>query len=428
MLPGVYSAKSAAAFSRLYGLAYARVGPDLTIQQASPAFLALVDQPTALIGQPLSAVLWEFVGADEALRPVLAGVTGGLSGPAIRPIAVRCIYQVHAAMRAGAAHARKIDTCVLCETPRERRRKYTSTAAIRFGRGRSCSNLWSRRRCRGRFSFRRGCRLRLRCARRGLRSSARILAFLGTVTVGIPLLYKYGLRDYRGGGRSSARETAMRVAAGAIARKYLRTRLGVEICGYLRQLGPLVLDVVDLATVDDNPFFSFLDAQYVNDGKVIRLNLPPLTEERRRDLAKVVHSRLEESRGAVRNVRRATHDDMREFEKEKLISEDELKRGEQDLQKLTDKHVHAVDQQLAVAVAVEAGDQPQQRALARSRGAEQREEFARLDVEVDVLQHLGGAVGQPHVAALHADFLHALASLVAGWKRLCVRSTTTCDR
>lgn len=66
---------------------------------------------------------------------------------------------------------------------------------------------------------------------------------------------KYGIRDYRGGGRSSARETAMRVAGGAIARKYLQLRLGVEIRGYLRQLGPLVLDVVDLATVDDNPFF-----------------------------------------------------------------------------------------------------------------------------------------------------------------------------
>src|SRR5690606_30374882 len=55
-------------------------------------------------------------------------------------------------------------------------------------------------------------------------------------------LQKYGLRDYRGGGRSSARETVMRVAAGAIARKYLRERLGVRIGGYLAQLGPLQLE------------------------------------------------------------------------------------------------------------------------------------------------------------------------------------------
>jgi chorismate synthase len=66
---------------------------------------------------------------------------------------------------------------------------------------------------------------------------------------------KYGIRDYRGGGRSSARETTMRVAAGAIARKYLRGQLGLEIQGYLAQLGPLHLDAVDLGVVDDNPFF-----------------------------------------------------------------------------------------------------------------------------------------------------------------------------
>ena len=66
---------------------------------------------------------------------------------------------------------------------------------------------------------------------------------------------KYGIRDYRGGGRSSARETAMRVAAGAIARKYLQAKLGVEIRGYLAQLGPIELDAVDLGIVDDNPFF-----------------------------------------------------------------------------------------------------------------------------------------------------------------------------
>jgi chorismate synthase len=66
---------------------------------------------------------------------------------------------------------------------------------------------------------------------------------------------KYGLRDYRGGGRSSARETVMRVAAGAIARKYLRERLAVEIYGYLAQLGPMRLEVKSLAAVNDNPFF-----------------------------------------------------------------------------------------------------------------------------------------------------------------------------
>lgn len=67
---------------------------------------------------------------------------------------------------------------------------------------------------------------------------------------------KYGFRDYRGGGRSSARETVMRVAAGAIARKYLRERVGIKIQGYLAQLGPLKLDVKSLDAVYDNPFFS----------------------------------------------------------------------------------------------------------------------------------------------------------------------------
>jgi len=79
-----------------------------------------------------------------------------------------------------------------------------------------------------------------------------------------------------------------------------------------------------------------------NDGKVIHLNLPPLNEERRRDLVKHVHHRLEESRIAVRNIRRDAHNDMRDFEKEKLISEDDLERGEEDLQKLTDRFVEEI--------------------------------------------------------------------------------------
>jgi ribosome recycling factor len=80
-----------------------------------------------------------------------------------------------------------------------------------------------------------------------------------------------------------------------------------------------------------------------NDGKLIRLSIPPLNEERRRDLIKVVHHRLEDSRVAIRNVRRDTHNDLRDFEKEKLISEDDLKHGETELQKLTDKYIEQVE-------------------------------------------------------------------------------------
>ena len=66
---------------------------------------------------------------------------------------------------------------------------------------------------------------------------------------------KYGIRDYRGGGRASARETAMRVAAGAIAKKYLAQTCGIEIRGYLSQLGPIAIDTVDFDEVENNPFF-----------------------------------------------------------------------------------------------------------------------------------------------------------------------------
>lgn len=75
---------------------------------------------------------------------------------------------------------------------------------------------------------------------------------------------KYGIRDYRGGGRSSARETASRVAAGAIAKKYLKIRYGVSIHGYLSQLGPIKAGTIDLSVVEDNPFF-FPDASRIAD-------------------------------------------------------------------------------------------------------------------------------------------------------------------
>lgn len=77
-------------------------------------------------------------------------------------------------------------------------------------------------------------------------------------------LQKYGLRDYRGGGRASARETAMRVAAGAVAKKYLNNRYGIAIRGYMAQLGPIRADKFDWQSVEQNPFF-FPDADKVQE-------------------------------------------------------------------------------------------------------------------------------------------------------------------
>jgi ribosome recycling factor len=81
-----------------------------------------------------------------------------------------------------------------------------------------------------------------------------------------------------------------------------------------------------------------------SDGKVIRLNLPQLTEDRRKDLVKVVHARVEEAHVAVRNIRRDSIKDMRDFKDEKLIGEDDLKRGEEEMQKATDEVIKELDQ------------------------------------------------------------------------------------
>ncbi len=80
-----------------------------------------------------------------------------------------------------------------------------------------------------------------------------------------------------------------------------------------------------------------------NDGKLIRLVIPPLTEERRQDLVKVVSKRIEVAKVAVRNVRRDTLEDLREFEKEKMISEDDFFNGKDKLQELTDHYSSEVD-------------------------------------------------------------------------------------
>ena len=80
-----------------------------------------------------------------------------------------------------------------------------------------------------------------------------------------------------------------------------------------------------------------------NDGKNIRLNLPPLTEERRKELVRIVNHRVEEGRISVRNVRRDLIRDLREFEEEKMISEDERVRGEEELQKITDRYIEEIN-------------------------------------------------------------------------------------
>ena len=80
-----------------------------------------------------------------------------------------------------------------------------------------------------------------------------------------------------------------------------------------------------------------------NDGKIIRLNIPPLTEERRKELTRVVGQRVEEARIAVRNIRRGVQNDIRDFEREKLISEDELESGQKELQNITDQSVEKIN-------------------------------------------------------------------------------------
>ena len=80
------------------------------------------------------------------------------------------------------------------------------------------------------------------------------------------------------------------------------------------------------------------------DGDSIRLNMPPLTRERRQELVKFLHKRMEEARVAIRNIRRHSNDEIKEYEKEKLISEDEAEYGNDEIQKLTDKYISQVEE------------------------------------------------------------------------------------
>ena len=103
-------------------------------------------------------------------------------------------------------------------------------------------------------------------------------------------------------------------------------------------------DPTTVKTIEKAILSSDLGLTPSNDGKSIRLNLPPLTEERRLDLVKHMNGRLEEARISIRNIRRDALQEMRDFEKEKLISEDDLERGEKDLQEVTDRFIENIRQ------------------------------------------------------------------------------------
>lgn len=115
--------------------------------------------------------------------------------------------------------------------------------------------------------------------------------------------HKYGVRDYRGGGRSSARETAMRVAAGAVAKKYLAQEHGIQVRAYLAQMGEVTIDTVDWAQVEQNPFFcpdvnklEELDAlirQLKKDGDSIGAKLTVVAENLPVGLGEPVFDRLD---------------------------------------------------------------------------------------------------------------------------------------
>ncbi|MGB5934017.1 MAG: ribosome recycling factor [Anaerolineae bacterium] len=103
-------------------------------------------------------------------------------------------------------------------------------------------------------------------------------------------------------------------------------------------------DPTSLSEIERAILKSDLGLTPVNDGKLIRLPIPSLTEERRHELVRVVGRRVEEARVAIRNCRRDALRDLKEMEKEKLISEDEHYRGREDMQKLTDNYVEEVDE------------------------------------------------------------------------------------
>jgi ribosome recycling factor len=102
-----------------------------------------------------------------------------------------------------------------------------------------------------------------------------------------------------------------------------------------------------LGEIDKAILKSDLGLNPVNDGKSIRLPIPPLTTERRKDLAKMVKKMGEEAKVSLRNIRREANEDIKEMKKEKILTEDEVHRGQEEVQKITDEFIKKVDNQAA---------------------------------------------------------------------------------
>ncbi len=157
----------------------------------------------------------------------------------------------------------------------------------------------------------------------------------------------------------SLTESFSTVRAGNVSPSIL-TKLQVESFGghvNLNQLGnvfaqdakTLVIEPWDKNTLKDIEkaiMKSNIGVMPVNDGRVIRLNFPPLTEERRNDLVKVIHRYGEDAKVAIRNIRRDANEHIKKLEKDKTISEDEKKRAEEEIQKLTDQYILKIDDEI----------------------------------------------------------------------------------
>ena len=142
------------------------------------------------------------------------------------------------------------------------------------------------------------------------------------------------------------------------ASPHLLDRLEVEMYGVQMPLNQLAVisvpepqqlairpyDENSLTPIEKSILKSDLGITPNNDGKIIRLNIPRLTEERRRDLSRLVSKRVEEAKVSVRNVRRDTLNDLREMKDEKMISENQFYLSQDDLQELTDKYTEQIDE------------------------------------------------------------------------------------